>query len=226
MIESLIFNENRQKESIKLFEISDIYTKNGSDISFERHLGIIVSGREADNYRDFNKKIDKDFLFNLFKKPKTNLDQYIKLVNRDNLNTKKKQQIFYFEAPLREMENLLSMDSLDDYAPQKTFFKYQKSSEFPISKRDLSFQVINKETIDEISNKILEFKSEVLKDAFLFDYFEDFKNKNFKAGYRFIFQHIFKTLTDEEINFEMENLIKEILEIQDVSIPGYKKNDL
>ena len=103
------------------------------------------------------------------------------------------------------------------------FFKYQKPSEFPISKRDLSFQVSNKETIDEISNKILEFKSEVLKDAFLFDYFEDFKNKNFKAGYRFIFQHIFKTLTDEEINFEMENLIKEILEIQDVSIPGYKK---
>ena len=122
MIESLIFNENRQKESIKLFEISDIYTKNASDISFERHLGIIVSGREADNYRDFNKKIDKDFLFNLFKKPKTNLDQYIKLVSRDNLNTKKKQQIFYFEAPLREMEKLLSMDSLDDYAPQKHFF--------------------------------------------------------------------------------------------------------
>ena len=69
MIESLIFNENRQKESIKLFEISDIYTKNGSDISFERHLGIIVSGREADNYRDFNKKIDKDFLLIFSRNP-------------------------------------------------------------------------------------------------------------------------------------------------------------
>ena len=83
--------------------------------------------------------------------------------------------------------------------------------------------MINKETIDEISNKILEFKSEVLKDAFLFDYFEDFKNKNFKAGYRFIFQHIFKTLTDEEINFEMENLIKEILRFRMYQFQDTKK---
>jgi len=226
MIENLIFNENRQKESIKLFEISDIYTKHRNSISFSRHLGIIVSGREANNYIDFNKKIDKDFLINLFKNPKSNLEQYIKLINRDNLNTKRKQKIFYFEAPIVEIEKLLNTHSLDTYIPQQIFFKYQKPSEFPASKRDLSFQVSNKETIDEISNKILKFRSELLKDAFLFDYFEDFKNKNFKAGFRFIFQHALKTLTDEEINFEMENLIKEMLAIHDVSIPGYKKDDL
>jgi len=44
LIENLLFNERRQKDSVKLFEISDIYSSNNG-ISKERKLSLIASGR-------------------------------------------------------------------------------------------------------------------------------------------------------------------------------------
>ena len=56
LLENLLYNERRQKDSIKLFEISDIYS-NRDNIHQEKKLGIIVSGRRGHNYIDFSKKI-------------------------------------------------------------------------------------------------------------------------------------------------------------------------
>ena len=46
-------NERRQKESIKLFEISDIYTKDNG-IKQQKKFGLIASGRLGNNYIDFS----------------------------------------------------------------------------------------------------------------------------------------------------------------------------
>ena len=54
----------------------------------------------------------------------------------------------------------------------------------------------------------------------MFDYYEDKKNNKIKIGYRFIFQSNKKTLTDEEINMSVENLIEPILSINSLTIPG------
>ena len=77
----------------------------------------------------------------------------------------------------------------------------------------------------EISQKIFEFDSKILKDAFLFDFYENAEKQQVKAAYRFIFQDFSKTLTDDEINQELEPLLSEILKLKNVSIPGYK-NDI
>ena len=61
LLENLLYNERRQKDSIKLFEISDIYS-NRDNIHQEKKLGIIVSGRRGHNYIDFSKKLDSDYL--------------------------------------------------------------------------------------------------------------------------------------------------------------------
>ena len=46
LIDNLLYNEKRQKESIKLFEISDIYSiDSDGEIVVNKYLGIIVSGR-------------------------------------------------------------------------------------------------------------------------------------------------------------------------------------
>ena len=58
--------KRRQKDSIKLFEISDIYTSN-KEVSKKRILSIIASGRAGLNYEDFSKKINKKYLSSLFK---------------------------------------------------------------------------------------------------------------------------------------------------------------
>ena len=54
----------------------------------------------------------------------------------------------------------------------------------------------------------------------MFDYYEDKKNNKIKIGYRFIFQSNKKTLTDEEINRSVKNLIEPILSINSLTIPG------
>ena len=56
LLNNLMFNERRQKDSIKLFEISDIYTSVNSSIKKTRKIAIIASGRVGHNYEDFSKK--------------------------------------------------------------------------------------------------------------------------------------------------------------------------
>ena len=70
LLESLLinldYNLRRQKESIKLFEFSNIYEKTSSKIVEKRMLGIIVAGREGKNFKEFNKKIDKPCILKIF----------------------------------------------------------------------------------------------------------------------------------------------------------------
>ena len=54
LINNLLYNERRQKDSIKLFEVSNIYTNDYENI--KRVIGIIATGRVGKNYLDFSKK--------------------------------------------------------------------------------------------------------------------------------------------------------------------------
>ena len=96
LIENLLYNERRQKDSIKLFEISDVYTKD-KEIKQQKKLGLIISGRQGHNYNDFSKKLDEKYLNNLLNE---NHDEgilkYLRFLEID-LNTKKKDKIFYVE---------------------------------------------------------------------------------------------------------------------------------
>ena len=56
LIDNLLYNERRQQDSIKLFEISDVYSIDGS-LKNKKVLGIICSGRVGKNYLDFSKKL-------------------------------------------------------------------------------------------------------------------------------------------------------------------------
>ena len=90
LLENLLYNERRQKDSIKLFEISDIYTVKNNKINVTTKLGIIASGRAGHNYRDFSKKISKKYLTSVFKETLPNENFELKVLNRESLNTKVK----------------------------------------------------------------------------------------------------------------------------------------
>jgi len=74
LVENLVFNERRQKDSIKLFEISDVYTSKNNQIIKTRRLGIIASGIAGHNYEDFSKKINKKYLTKIFQEALPNED--------------------------------------------------------------------------------------------------------------------------------------------------------
>ena len=64
IVQNVIYNERRQKDSIKLFEISDIYRFDKKNKVFKstKKLALILSGRKDYNFRDFNIMMDKKLL--------------------------------------------------------------------------------------------------------------------------------------------------------------------
>ena len=100
--------------------------------------------------------------------------------------------------------------------------QYKPISEFPTSTRDLSFSIENYEKIDEVIQRLEDTNVNNLKDSFMFDFYENVKVNKVKIGYRFIFQAKDKTLTDHEIDTQIEMIIDSILSINSVSLPGKK----
>ena len=64
----------------------------------------------------------------------------------------------------------------------------------------------------------------MLKDIFIFDYYSPGENIATKIGYSFLFQSENKTLTDNEVDCIMDDIVKSTLRLKGVEVPGYKLN--
>jgi len=224
LIENLLYNQRRQQDSIKLFEISDVYS-NCSNLKNKKVLGIICSGRVGKNYLDFSKKINIKFIRNLMKKlsPKTSINPIN--IDRNSLNTKFKNEIVYLELELNSLNGLSTeLESNQKNLPRKDdFIKYSPVSEFPSSSRDLSFSIKNIDKYYEIQEYFLSYKSNLIKEIFIFDFYNNKKNNEIKIGFRIIFQSHQVTITDNKINDIMESIMTHTNSIEGVSIPGMDK---
>ena len=102
------------------------------------------------------------------------------------------------------------------------FNKYEPVSEFPSSTRDLSFVLSNEKKIQKLEDIILNYKTDTLKSAFVFDFYNN-KTGQVKIGFRFIFNSNNKTLTVDEVDNKIDDIVKLCMEIGGVEIPGYFK---
>ena len=118
LIENLLFNERRQKDSIKFFEISDVYFLNGNEIQKQKKICIIASGRVELNHLNFSKKIDEDYLIEMLKKILPNINVNVETISRKELKikSKSKSKIVYIET---NIENLLT--NIDKINPISNF---------------------------------------------------------------------------------------------------------
>ena len=224
LIENLLYNERRQQDSIKLFEISDVYSID-NNLKTEKVLGIICSGRVGKNYLDFSKKINIKYVRNLIKEllPATNIN--LIEIDRKNLNTKSNNEIIYLELELNSFNDLTPnfISNQKRNSKDYNFIKYSPVSEFPSSSRDLSFSIKNIDKYYEIQDYLLAYKSDLIKEIFIFDFYKNQKNNEIKLGFRFIFQSTTSTITENEVNIAMEAIIKHTLSIESVTIPGLSK---
>ena len=218
LLNNLLFNERRQKDSIKFFEISDLYTKS-DQISQEKKLGIIISGRQGHNYLDFSKKLDDSYLNNILNQDSDNSFFTIEEISRTGLKTKKKDKIFYVEISIHKIPKEIFKDSKSNL-DKINFTKYQSVSEFPSSTRDFSFSITDFKKYDAVINHLSNLNDLNLKDAFIFDFYVNKKINEIKVGIRLIFQSNFYTLSEEEIQNSINKLLKPIIDIKGVSIPG------
>jgi phenylalanyl-tRNA synthetase beta chain len=226
LVENLLYNERRQQDSIKLFEISDVYSTY-SNLKNKKVLGIICSGRVGKNYLDFSKKINTKFIRNLMKKlsPKTSINPIN--IDRNSLNTKLKNEIVYLELELNSLNGLSSeLESNQKKLPRENdFIKYSPVSEYPSSSRDLSFSIKNTDKFHEVQEYFLSYKSNLIKEIFIFDFYNNKKNNEIKIGFRIIFQSHQATITDYEINNVIKDIITYTNSIKGVTIPGMHKEN-
>ena len=218
LISNLTYNERRQKDIVKLFEISDIYSSHEL-ISKKRKIGIICSGRLGRNYRDFSKNIDNNYLNNILKDFLPDSLINIISVSRDGLNSKSKKPIFYLEFEIGDTLEF-KMEYIPSHIKPQKYKKYVDISELPSSTRDLSFSIKDFSKLSQLEDLILNFRNKYIKDIFAFDYFINNKIGEIKIGFRFVLQARGKTLTDDEIDSIMNLIIDDTLKIEGVSIPG------
>ena len=219
LLENLAFNERRQKDSIKLFEISDVYTYKNNKINKKRNLAIVASGRVGHNHIDFSKKINMKYLTNLFKDVFPSEDFALKIFNRDGLNSKIKNEIVGCEIDLKNFSTKV-LNYKEETRPPSSFIKFSQISDLPFSSRDLSFSIKDFSSRQNLENYILEYENELIKEKFIFDYFYNENSAEIKIGFRFIFQSINSTVTERQVNNVMNDIIKHTEKIKGVTIPG------
>ena len=216
LLENLLFNERRQKDSVKLFEVTDLYS-NKSRIG-KTVVGMIASGRINKNYLDFSKKINNKYFENILSKVKSK-ELKIQEISRQSLNSKSKDPIVYSEIEIDQHFEVAS--SFDDLNIKNiSHIKYVPISEFPSSNRDLSFSIKDYSKCKQLEDLILNYRDELLKEVFVFDYYKNEKAGEIKIGFRFIFQSKESTITDKEVKEVMNSVISDALKIDTVNVPG------
>ena len=218
LVENLLFNERRQKDSIKLFEISDVYSSSNG-IDKKRKLSIIASGRVGENYTDFSKKINKKYLVMLFQEILPNEVFDFKILSRELLDTKIKNEIVSLEIDIDILnEEILLYEETSK--PPKYFNKYNPVSEFPSSFKDISYSLKDYSKAKELQNLLLNYQHKIINDIYIFDYYNNEKKDEIKIGFRFIFQSNEATLTALEIDTVFNVILQKSMLIKGVTIPG------
>ncbi|MDA9220851.1 phenylalanine--tRNA ligase subunit beta [Gammaproteobacteria bacterium] len=218
LVDNLLFNERRQKDSIKLFEISDVYSSSNG-IDKKRKLSIIASGRVGENYKDFSKKINKKYLLTLFQEILPNEVFDFKLVSRDLLDTKIKNEIVSLEVDINTFSSdILSYKEVSQ--PPEGFAQYSPISDLPSSIKDISYSIKDYSKTQELQDLLLNYQSDIIKNIYIFDYFKNEKKEEIKIGFRFTFQSKKATLNSAEIELVYNEIVNKSLNISGISIPG------
>ncbi len=218
LINNLDYNERRQKDSIKLFEISDIYSCKEKLIT-EKKISLVVSGIQGHNHKEFSKKLNRNYLLELFNKLEFDAENFITAFSRENINSKVKNPIFVFDT---NYEEFIQKVNLEDIKPNQemSFNLYEDISEYPSTTKDISFSLKNINDLKKIERVILGYKSKNLKDSFIFDFYNNVKDEVIKVGFRFVFQSKSRTLEEKDIKNEINSIISLSYGIDGVHIPG------
>jgi phenylalanyl-tRNA synthetase beta chain len=217
LINNLDYNEKRQKDSIKLFELSNIYDFTET-LNSKKMLSLIISGRAGDDYRNFNKKLDKNYLSDIAKKLEID-ESYIKEIDRSSFDSKLKNKIFGLECNIENIsDNLKDCNMITNYE----FPKYSEISEYPLSNRDVSVSLDDIGILEDVAEAVFQKKLNNLKDMFIFDFYHNEDKNIIKLGFRFVFQSKSRTLEEVEVDKEMLGIFKTLLSLDGVTIPGLK----
>ena len=219
LLDTLSYNMNQGSESLKIFEIGSVFSKEGSNKIKEREVvgGLIIGIEGKDNWSGSNKQLD---FFDL----KGNLEMALPELSKFSFKReqvpflhpgktaalyKGKKKVGYIGTVNPRLLDKLDLKgdvnffefSLDEISDKKNI-KFKKFSRFPLAQRDLSFVVDEKITSSSITDAILSKAGSNLKEINLFDIYT---GKGISKGqksltYALSWQAVNRTLTDDEVD--------------------------
>lgn len=225
LLEVFDYNNARNYKDMKIYEISNVYTKEQDEYKEEMKLAYLLNGNYIDTKWQNNKiKVDFYLLKGMTESILKHLgfDKRYKFVTEnipvfmhpgmsasiliDNefvgfigkINPKyKKQDIYIGELNLEKLFN-----------KKTSKLKFKEANIYPSVKRDVAF-LVNKDV--KVGDMILEINkngSKILTNIEVFDVFDKGKEKS--IGFTLTFEDYNKTLTEEEINNVFNKIIDKI----------------
>ncbi|XBC44486.1 MAG: phenylalanine--tRNA ligase subunit beta [Buchnera aphidicola (Schlechtendalia peitan)] len=223
LLSSVIYNQNRQENKLRLFESGLCFLKDSKEnlgINQSMHLSGILSGYKNEFHWDMlNKKVDfydvkGDVESILDILGKLHLIQF-KNIDIPGLHPKQSTAIFlkdkrigiigvihpYLERQLGLKNKTIVFELIWHEIAHCNSFKFTKISEYPRSTKDIS--IIVDETIS-VGDIILVFKQSSFKNIVNICLFDIFRGNKIGIGkksltFRLVFENRLKTFTEEEI---------------------------
>jgi phenylalanyl-tRNA synthetase beta chain len=222
-------NNSGKGTPLKLFEIGKVFNVNKNGYSEENHLCFALCGKN-----DFHSFDAKEKGFDYFD-IKGELEMFLSKMNLESLklfyynssgNEGDKTDILVSDKVIGNIyiisQELLKLFDIDDevFAVELRIdevlnltgasIKYKDISKFPPVKRDLALIVKKETNFSEIKDTIISCGGEYIQSLSLFDIYSDDKLGKDKKSMAFSleFSSKEKTLTDEEVNKQVQKIIK------------------
>lgn len=232
-LETILYNQNRKSQDLRLFELGSTYTKNGDKFKEQHHLSVFLTGTfnlenwntrsEETNFYDLkgivNTIIEKFGLNKMLLEAQETTSEVLAygidyLINKNKLVTFGKvdnsiQINFDIDKPVFYAD--FDFSTLIKLIGQSKVI-YKEVSKFPLMRRDLALLLDKEITYAQIKSLALKQDKKLLKTMNLFDVYE---GKNLPEGKKsygvsFIFSDENKTLTDNQVDRIMDKIIKSL----------------
>jgi len=228
LLKAVSYNLNRNKNYIKMFEIGSIQIGNKNQYNLcdeNRSLSIVWVGNKTNHWKYpnlidvYTVKGQVDLLLNNigitnfnFKYTNEKININLNSVNIGTISILNEKLLNKYDIKEQVIVCTLSIDVLKTYFDKRDL-KYEKTSQYPGIKRDISIIVPSEHNNVDLEKNIFSNGGKYLININLFDYYLDKKigdNKK-SLAYSLKFKSDNRTLNDTEINSQMNKIVASLV---------------
>jgi phenylalanyl-tRNA synthetase beta chain len=230
-LESVVYNVNRKKSDLKLFEFGKVYNKYGEEnYQEDKHLSICVTGNTNDEnwilpnqptdfyfIKGIVQSVMKRFGMNDYQvKPGKNSD----LTDEVIFEIKKKKIVSIGKVTTKILNNFglskpvyfadFNWNNLLEVIKQTSKVTYKEIPRYPAVRRDLALELDKNVRFKDLYDTAFDTEKKILVGVDLFDVYEGDKIAAGKKSYAlsFILQDKRKTLNDKQIDKTMQRIFQ------------------
>ncbi len=229
LLTTVQYNQRRQQDHMRLFEIGLSFKQNDGELTQERMLAGVIAGNYAPlQWAQTTRTVDlydlKGDLEALFALTGNTKHFSFKQANHQALHPGQTAEIIFQDKKIGYIGALhpAILQQLDLSGPLFLFElslaklnhavklpTYQELIKFPMIRRDISITVSSQINYQQILHNIKSINSDLLKGIEIFDVYhgKEVESKDISVAIRLTFQHPSRTLTDGEVTKQLEQIV-------------------